>query len=403
MAEIKHCIAIAGFSGKVMCRMGNLNGNVRHCIQPGPHLLRAVGLLTLCLMLGMTLRSEAAQLTIGVIGDYGSAYAGGASFSNEQSVANLIKSWNPDFIITTGDNNYPNGEASNIDTNIGQFFHEYIYPYVGTFGAGASSNRFWPSIGNHEWPFAVSGLAPYLAYFVLPGNERYYSHRQGPVELFAVVGDQQEPDGATPTSIQAMWLSNSLATSSAPWRVVYFHASPYSSSATHGSYTHQADNMLWPFTQWGASAIYTGHNHLYERILTNGLNYVTIGLGGDRIDGFVTPVAGSLSRYNATYGAVRLIVTETNFTSQFINISNQVIDTFTLEAKPAHLSLHWTNGLLRLDLVGSPGHSYITEASTTLTNWTAIATNFLSTPATNVISAGTIGSTSRFYRSINWR
>jgi hypothetical protein len=68
-------------------------------------------------------------LTVGVVGDYGAAYAGGASFSNEQAVANLIKSWNPDFIITTGDNNYPNGEASNIDTNIGQFFHEYIYPY----------------------------------------------------------------------------------------------------------------------------------------------------------------------------------------------------------------------------------------------------------------------------------
>lgn len=383
--------------------MGNLNGKEKRRIHASLRFLRLAGLFTFCSALVMMLPCRAAQLTIGVIGDYGSAYAGGASFSNEQAVANLIKSWDPDFIITTGDNNYPNGEASNIDTNIGQFFHEYIYPYVGTFGAGASSNRFWPSIGNHEWPFGVSGLAPYLAYFVLPGNERYYSHRHGPVEFFAVVGDQQEPDGATPTSIQAMWLSNSLATSSAPWRVVYFHASPYSSSATHGSYTHQADNMLWPFTQWGASAIYTGHNHLYERVLTNGLNYVTVGLGGDRIDGFVAPVAGSLSRYNATYGAVRLIVTETNFTSQFINISNQVIDTFTLEAKPARLSLQLSSGLLRLDLAGSPGHSYITESSTTLTNWTAIATNVLSTPATNVISSSATGSTSRFYRSVNWR
>src|SRR6185295_7579484 len=72
--------------------------------------------------------ARAAQLTIGVIGDYGAAYAGGASLSNVQAVANLIKSWNPDFIITTGDNSYPNNEPSNIDTNIGQFFHEYIYP-----------------------------------------------------------------------------------------------------------------------------------------------------------------------------------------------------------------------------------------------------------------------------------
>jgi hypothetical protein len=198
-------------------------------------------------------------------------------------------------------------------------------------------------------------------------------------------------------------LSNALATSTAPWRVVYFHACPYSSSATHGSQTHQADNMLWPFTAWGASVIYAGHNHLYERILTNELNYITVGLGGDRIDGFVTPLAGSLSRYNATYGAVRVVVTETNFVSQFINIFNQVIDTFTLEAMPARLSLQWSNGLPRLDLAGTLGRSYITESSTNLTNWTAIATNLLTTASTNIANTGHSGYPTKFYRSINWR
>jgi tartrate-resistant acid phosphatase type 5 len=345
--------------------------------------------------------SEAEQLTIGVIGDYGAAYAGGASLSNVQAVVNLIESWKPDLIITTGDNNYPDGEASNIDTNIGQFFHHYIHPYVGTFGSGGTSNRFWPCIGNHEWPFGVSGLAPYLAYFTLPGNERYYNHRHGPVEFFACVGDTQEPDGAMPTSIQAMWLSNALASSTAPWRVVYFHASPYSSSASHGSYTHQADNMLWPFTEWGTSVIYTGHNHLYERILTNGLNYVTIGLGGVRIDAFVTPLASSLSRYNTTYGAVRLVVTETNFVSEFINIFNQVIDQFTFEALPARLSLQWIAGQPQLELAGSPGHSYITDGSMNLTEWVPVSTNYLRTASTNIVQTS-LGP-ARFYRARNWR
>ncbi len=365
---------------------------------------------SLCLLLalgalggGRPAAWAAAPLTIGVIGDYGSAYLGGASLSNVQAVANLIKSWNPDFIITTGDNNYPDGEASNIDTNVGQFFHEYIYPYLGTFGAGASSNRFWPSIGNHEWPFGVSFLQPYLDYFTLPGNERYYRHRQGPVEIFAVVGDQQDPDGATPTSAQALWLSNALASSTAPWRVVYFHACPYSSSQTHGSATHQADNMLWPFTQWGANAIYTGHNHLYERVLTNGLNYVTIGLGGGRIDGFVAPIAGSLSRYNTTYGAVRLTVTETNFVSDFINIFHQVIDSYTLEFLPARLSVSWINAAPRLGLAGTPGRTYTIEASTNLIAWTPIVTNLLSGNSTNALDPGFTGHRARFYRAKNGR
>jgi tartrate-resistant acid phosphatase type 5 len=363
------------------------------------HLLAALAWLAVW----PAMRVQGTEVTIGVIGDYGSAYLGGASFSNVLKVANLIKSWNPNFIITTGDNNYPDGEASNIDTNIGQFFHEYIHPYLGTYGPGGTTNRFWPSIGNHEWPFGVSFLAPYLAYFTLPGNERYYSHRHGPVEVFACVGDQQDPDGAVPGSIQAQWLSNALAQSTAPWRVVYFHASPYSSSATHGTHTHEADNMLWSFASWGASAIYTGHNHQYERVLTNGLNYVTIGLGGGRIDGFVTPIAGSVARYNATYGAVRLTVTETNFISDFFNIFGEKIDSYTLQAVPARLALRWENGQPSLQFTGTAGHPYILEASTNLVHWTPVSTNRLISVSTNLGNYNLGGQPTRFYRASNWR
>src|SRR3972149_6817631 len=56
-----------------------------------------------------------------VIGDYG------VDNTNEAGVAALVKSWSPDFIITTGDNNYLYGESSTIDRNIGKYYHEYIY------------------------------------------------------------------------------------------------------------------------------------------------------------------------------------------------------------------------------------------------------------------------------------
>jgi hypothetical protein len=80
-----------------------------------------------------------------VIGDYGS---GGQP---EADVANLVKSWNPQLILTTGDNNYPDGSAETIDQKIGQFYHEFISPYSGGYGAGAGKNRFFPSLGNHDW------------------------------------------------------------------------------------------------------------------------------------------------------------------------------------------------------------------------------------------------------------
>ncbi len=85
-------------------------------------------------------------------------------------MAVLIKNWDPDLIITTGDNNYPDGAADTIDENIGQYFHEFIAPYKGSYGEGAQENRFFPSLGNHDWH--SPDAQPYLDYFTLPGNER---------------------------------------------------------------------------------------------------------------------------------------------------------------------------------------------------------------------------------------
>src|SRR5690242_13756499 len=44
----------------------------------------------------------------------------------ELDVSNLIKSWNPQAIVTVGDNNYPMATSANIDANIGQYYHSYI-------------------------------------------------------------------------------------------------------------------------------------------------------------------------------------------------------------------------------------------------------------------------------------
>ena len=88
---------------------------------------------------------ETETITFAVIGDYG------LDGPDELDVANLVKSWNPDFIITTGDNNYMDGSASIIDQNIGKYYHEFIGNYQGDYGEGSSINRFFPSLGNqHE-------------------------------------------------------------------------------------------------------------------------------------------------------------------------------------------------------------------------------------------------------------
>jgi tartrate-resistant acid phosphatase type 5 len=254
-----------------------------------------------------------------VIGDYG--FVG----DPEADVADLVISWAPDFIITTGDNNYDFGEASTIDINIGQFYHDYISPYFGSFGAGSpSGNRFFPSLGNHDWD--SPNAQPYLDYFALPGNERYYTFRRGPVHFFVLDSDPREPDGVTSDSAQAQWLRDGLQASTSPWRLVYFHHPPYSSGSTHGSQSY----MQWPFQVWGASAVLTGHEHNYERLILNNFPYFVVGSGGRSLyDDLDAPISGSVVRYSDDYGAMLVDATSSAITFRFYYRFGALVDSYT--------------------------------------------------------------------------
>jgi hypothetical protein len=251
------------------------------------------------------------------IGDYG--YAGSA----EQSVADLVKSWRPEFIVTLGDNNYPQGEADTIDLNIGLFYHDFIAPYVGRFGCGAARNRFFPALGNHDW--YASGARPYLDYFTLPGNERYYDVEWGDVHVFALDTDPSEPDGVTPDSVQARWLKERLAASRARWQIVYFHHPPYS-SGPHGG----TESMRWPFKEWGADLVLAGHDHTYERIVVDGMTYLVNGLGGAAFYALGAAIDGSVARFNETAGALLIEADAQTLRARFQTVDGRTIDDVTL-------------------------------------------------------------------------
>jgi hypothetical protein len=268
-----------------------------------------------------------------VIGDYGSAGTG------EAAVANLVKSWNPDVIVTLGDNNYANGSAATIDANIGQYYHSYIGNYTGSYGAGSASNRFFPSLGNHDWR-TTSGTpplpTPYLNYFTLPGNERYYTFTQGPVQFFCIDSgngahdgsDSPEPDGYSSTSVQGQWLQAQLAASTAQWKIVYFHHPAYSSGVLGSNAV-----MQWPFQAWGATAVMAGSDHDYERLNEGGLPYFVNGIGGESYVAFTgTPIAGSQVRYAGNWGAMHVTASDTQIQFQEISITGLVIDTYTIQA-----------------------------------------------------------------------
>ena len=265
---------------------------------------------------------DSARARFAVIGDYGEANVSAAA------VAALAGSWDPEFIITAGDNSY----SGDLDSDIGQNYHEYIFPYRGTRGPGARANRFFPALGNHDWDNRVIGCdgdrctGTYLDYFALPGNERYYDLIRGPVQLFALDSDDREPDGIASSSAQASWLRARLRASHARWKIVYFHHPPFASGA-------HDPRLRWPFADWGATAVITGHLHVYERILKSGFPYFVNGLGGRSRQPFGEIEADSQVRYNADFGAMLVEADETRISFRFFSIagSRSLIDTFVID------------------------------------------------------------------------
>jgi hypothetical protein len=169
------------------------------------------------------------------------------------------------------------------------------------------------------------GARPYLDYFTLPGNERYYEVTWGRVGLFALDSDPSEPDGNTADSAQGRWLQGALAASKARWKVVYMHHAPYS-SGPHGSATW----MRWPYKAWGADLVLAGHDHTYERFEIDGLPYVVNGMGGAVFYPLGKPVAGSVARFNQNTGAIFFEADQTTLRARFRTTNGLDIDGVTL-------------------------------------------------------------------------
>lgn len=265
------------------------------------------------------------SMTFGIVGDYGD------NSDREKQVSELVDKHDPEFIITMGDNNYPDGCWDTIDKNIGKYYSKYIGNYKGDFGHGAAENRFFPSLGNHDWNAVPAkclykGDIPYLSYFTLPNNGRYYDFKKGSVHFFAIDSDVREPDGNKIDSKQYEWLKQGLKQSDSCFNVVYFHHAAYS-SGEHGP--NKA--MQWGFEKLGADIVLSGHDHHYERIEHNGLTYIVNGLGGAEFREPTELIEGSKVVYGKTNGYMLATVDGGKMTFVFRDLNDDVKDQFVVK------------------------------------------------------------------------
>lgn len=265
-------------------------------------------------------------LTFAIIGDYGTGDA------NAAAVASLAASWDPAFIVTTGDDYYRKAGGTGIGRykrSTSRFYSKWVSRSYET-----TRNAFFPSLGNHD--YSDAGIGNYRDYFRIPGadfqnssgNERYYDFEWGPVHFFVLNSNTEERDGTTAESRQARWLRSRLAQTAAPWEIVVDHHPPYSSDRKHGP----TRRMRWPFADWGADAVLSGHSHTYERLSRWGIVYFVNGLGGASRYDFGTPVYGSRSRFARRHGAQKVTASQASITFEFYDVRGSLVDSYTLTA-----------------------------------------------------------------------
>ncbi len=351
-------------------------------------------------------RTVLSSTTFAVIGDYGSASTSAAA----NTVGMMINTWSPDFIATVGDNMYLSSAQGGYTSAVGSRYQSYL-----------TGGDFYPSLGNHEYTDLNSGqqqanMTAYLNYFFvnaqpegvsLQAGGRYYTYTRGPVQVFVIdsgstdTGSLTSAGSVTPSvtyQAEKDWLTAQAAASTAPWKIVTFHHSPYSDGQRHGSLSF----MQWDFKGMGINAVLSGHNHVYEHLKVNGLDYVLSGLGGESVDSFkntdTTTLSYSLTRYNGTstnttagsgtdatvgngqsdgttnaYGALRVDATDTTLQFRFYSILNfatnntgTLRDQFTLTAAVATPTVTVTAPDASAAEQGQdPGSFVVTRSSTT--------------------------------------
>jgi predicted phosphodiesterase len=172
-----------------------------------------------------------------------------------------------DLVIMLGDNMY--GGQSPQD-----FVQKFEKPYAELLAAGV---KFQASLGNHDRPENVS----YKFYNM--GGQRYYTYARNNVRFFVIDSTQVDPK-------QLEWLEGALRDAKEDWKIPYFHHPLYSDAARHGSSVDLRVLLEPLFTKYGVNVVFSGHDHVYERIKPQkGIYYFVSGSAGQLRKGNMRP------------------------------------------------------------------------------------------------------------------
>ena len=269
----------------------------------GRWVLPIVALASVLGLGALQLPNKAASLKFAVIGDYGTGEE--ESYEVAAQMVAFRSRFPFELVLTTGDNFLERqGTASD-------YVDKFERPFGPLLQAGV---RFYASLGNHDH-LADTGYRP-----LNMNGRRYYTFARRNVRFFAL--DTNRPDRA-----QLDWIERELRTSTDDWKICYFHHPLYSNGETHGP-SLELRVILEPiFVRYGVDAVFSGHDHVYERLKPQkGIHYFVVGAGGKHDTG-IEPSGATAAAFDADRSFLGVEVEGDRLFFQAVSRTGSTVDT----------------------------------------------------------------------------
>ena len=160
------------------------------------------------------------------------------------------------------------------------------------------------------------------------GGRRYYSYARGNVRFFVLDSNALEP-------AQIAWIDGALKDAKEPWKVCYFHHPLYSDGGRHGPSVDLRVVLEPIFVKYGVNVVYSGHDHVYERIKPQkGITYFVAGAGGQLRKGDLRRSTNTAAGLDQDQSFMLNEVVEDDLHFQVISRNGRTVDRGTIHRQP---------------------------------------------------------------------
>src|SRR5262245_3337351 len=254
----------------------------------------------------LTLPNRSDSVKFAALGD------NGTGDRQEYEVASQMAAWHArlpfEFVMMLGDNMYGSQRPAD-------FVQKFEKPYKALLDAGV---KFYACLGNHD-NTSNDGYAPFNM-----GGQRYYTYARSHVRFFVLDSNALDP-------AQVAWTEAALNDAKEPWKIVYFHHPLYSDGGRHGPSVDLRVVLEPLFVKYGVQAVYSGHDHIYERFKPQkGIIYFVSGAGGQLRKGDLRRSSNTAAGFDQDQSFMLNEIAGDDLYFQVISRTGQTVDRGTI-------------------------------------------------------------------------